>query len=388
MSEGPASPRPWWHPLPGEWVLAAFAFYAVGFVAWRAGLGAVWEMEPLLGARAKRVLLALVIVSTVLLARRAWVATGAVPERYRRVTLSLSTVAFIPLALAAWVQWMDQGWWHAWSDAKPDDMVHLVGMALLRIFGVGSMPVALWLAVVLHLQERATFAWGDFLTSTLKGLAWTAREWAPVAILIPAYSWMEGVIGTPAVIRDPWMMATDRLLFGGEDPVALAQRIISVPLSEWMAFSYSFYAVFYPLSLGAALMWGGRPALREGVTALSLGLAITYVGYSLVPVKGPLLTGTYEVPLDLYLIKEVKAALMDSARITYDCFPSFHTAGSVIMAWLCFRHARRLFWWTLPMAASTPVACVYLRYHYVSDVLAGLALAGLVAWVTPLWIAR
>jgi membrane-associated phospholipid phosphatase len=135
-------------------------------------------------------------------------------------------------------------------------------------------------------------------------------------------------------------------------------------------------------------MLGGRRALREGITALCLGMALTYVGYSLVPVAGPVMTMHFQVSLDLYYIKEVKEMLMDRSRIRYDCFPSFHTAGSLIMVWLCWRHARRVFWLTVPMAASTPLACVYLRYHYVTDVIAGVVLFVAVAYVVPRWLRR
>ena len=74
---------------------------------------------------------------------------------------------------------------------------------------------------------------------------------------------------------------------------------------------------------------------------------------------------------------------MDRTRITYDCFPSFHTAGALLLSWGCWRHARKVFWLTLPMVASIPFACVYLRYHYVIDVVAGIALASVLAWATP-----
>ena len=66
---------------------------------------------------------------------------------------------------------------------------------------------------------------------------------------------------------------------------------------------------------------------------------------------------------------------MDVTRLTFDCFPSMHTACTALMAWVAWRYARRLFFWILPVVISMPFACVYLRYHYVVDVLAGLVVA-------------
>jgi membrane-associated phospholipid phosphatase len=135
--------------------------------------------------------------------------------------------------------------------------------------------------------------------------------------------------------------------------------------------------------MGAVFMTGNRPALRELATALGLALVVAYLGYSNVPVMGPAFKREFAVPLEYWMMEPLKVAAMDRTRIAYDCFPSFHTAGTVILAWGIFRHARRLFWWLLPITASIPFACVYLRYHYVADVLAGLALAAVACAVTP-----
>ena len=48
------------------------------------------------------------------------------------------------------------------------------------------------------------------------------------------------------------------------------------------------------------------------------------------------------------------------------------TVVVLIVAW---RHARRVFWWLLPVAALLIFSTVYCRYHYVVDVIAGMVLA-------------
>jgi membrane-associated phospholipid phosphatase len=141
--------------------------------------------------------------------------------------------------------------------------------------------------------------------------------------------------------------------------------------------------VLYPLCLGAVFMVGGRLAFRETATAVGLALAVSLASYMLIPVKGPVLSRAFDVPLDFWIVGPIKEAMMDKTRITYDCFPSFHTAGAVLLSWGCWRHARKVFWWTIAPSASIPFACVYLRYHYVVDVLAGLAMSALLMWSVP-----
>jgi membrane-associated phospholipid phosphatase len=55
---------------------------------------------------------------------------------------------------------------------------------------------------------------------------------------------------------------------------------------------------------------------------------------------------------------------------------------SLTLLWGAFRHVRPLFWVLAPIVLSIPFACVYLRYHYVIDVIAGIALFAFVATLT------
>ena len=98
--------------------------------------------------------------------------------------------------------------------------------------------------------------------------------------------------------------------------------------------------------------------------------------------KGPLLSRSFAVSLDLYLIADVKEAMMDKTRIGFDCFPSMHTGATLLLSGYSYKFLRPIFWAALPMVVSIPFACVYLRYHYVVDVLAGVLLAVAIALLT------
>ena len=372
---------------PAEWAVLLFLIYTVAFITWRMGAGAVASLRPDLGSRALRILVALLFVSTIHLVRGAGLAWHRVPERHRRLVVALAALCVLPAVGAAVGLAGERAYWTALLASRAEDAIHELTIGFLRVCAYGCPTIVLWAAWVQHLAHHGAWAPRAFVVHGVRDALSNLRDWAPVAFFIPAYSWMAEVIGTPTVEGDAWIAAIDRFLFLGRDPVELAQGLIVRPLTEWLAFSYSFYGVMYPLCLGAALMWGGRRALREGVTVLSVGMALTFVGYTLVPVKGPSLARVFDVPLDYFIIEDIKAAMMDKTRITYDCFPSFHTAGAVLMSWVCARHVRRLFWWTLPMVVSIPFACVYLRYHYVTDVLAGLLLAWVVSRSVPRMLA-
>lgn len=358
---------------PIEWAVLAF----IAFVLVRVGPAVFLEYRQLAGLRTVSVFFALGLVGAVSLARE----LAALPwregaQRRQRAHARAFLFAALPLVIAALLAFSTPTLWAELSKARTAQLIPMVATVFLRVVGVGLPTLLLWLAVGLELKRHDAFDLRRFLRGQGGAFFSTLRDWAPLLFILSAYAWMDAVVGGKlGEERDTLMASIDRALFLGHDPLELLESVIWRPLSEWLAFAYSFYAVLFPLVLGAVFMFGGRPALREAAFALGAALLAGYVSYSLVPVKGPVLTRSFDVSLDLYLLASVKEAMMDATRITWDCFPSMHTCCTVLLGWAAWRHVRRLFWWVLPIVASMPLACVYLRYHYVVDVLAGLGLA-------------
>ena len=63
-------------------------------------------------------------------------------------------------------------------------------------------------------------------------------------------------------------------------------------------------------------------------------------------------------------------------RVHGAAFPSAHVAGSMVAICASWHYRRWLFWICLPLFVSMCVATVYGRYHYIADVLAGIAVGG------------
>jgi membrane-associated phospholipid phosphatase len=64
-------------------------------------------------------------------------------------------------------------------------------------------------------------------------------------------------------------------------------------------------------------------------------------------------------------------------------FPSLHAAVSLLTCWYAWRYCR----WYLPIlvvvVTGLLVGTVYLRHHYVVDLIAGAMLVPWVLWATP-----
>jgi membrane-associated phospholipid phosphatase len=233
----------------------------------------------------------------------------------------------------------------------------------------------LWLASAQHIKEHGRLDSRAMLRARRADALEALREWAPLLVLLYAYGLMEPVIGRGLFPdMDPPLGRLDRFLFLGHDPRILLEPFITPWLSTWLAACYALYVPLIPIVAGVVFARRDPAPFRELVLALTLTLAIGYVVYTLVPVRGPMFVDRYDVALDGYYGDWIKRDLLDPNRVPRDCFPSLHTAVSFTLLWGAFRHARRVFWVALPIVACIPLACVYFRYHYVVDVIAGALL--------------
>jgi len=70
--------------------------------------------------------------------------------------------------------------------------------------------------------------------------------------------------------------------------------------------------------------------------------------------------------------------------ITRDCFPSGHTELTLLVLYCAWRMNKKLFRLYLIPATALIFSTVYLRYHYVVDVIAGAIIALAIAATSDL----
>lgn len=107
----------------------------------------------------------------------------------------------------------------------------------------------------------------------------------------------------------------------------------------------------------------------------------------LVPGYGPFLAMAEhfqnELPDGVWL--NLVLAAVDSGGAQKDIFPSIHTAAPTFIALFSFRHRHRVpfrYTW-LPVnffALNIIIATMFLRWHYLIDVVAGLAVGAIALW--------
>jgi membrane-associated phospholipid phosphatase len=185
------------------------------------------------------------------------------------------------------------------------------------------------------------------------------------------------------------MIAWDRALFG-TDPTVWMQRLQHPLLTEVLQLCYVSY-YFLPVALVLSVLWSGRyeTGLRA-LTGIVTAFYLSYLGYFVFPSHSPYVSERlwgvphHDVPLQGLWLAGTLHQLIDRLEpIKRDAFPSGHTEVTLVVLWYAFLHdRRRTFPVLLVLGVGLLFSTVYLRYHYVVDLLAGAALAPLALAIT------
>ena len=212
------------------------------------------------------------------------------------------------------------------------------------------------------------------------------RYWFPLVYIPLCYKEMAILI--PALRRtdlDAQVAWLDYSLWGAHVSVWL-ERLQNPWVTELLQLAYTLYIP--SLVLVAVVLWakGLYPDFRYYALVLSLGFLACYAGYFLVPVRGPrfYLASLQHTSLQgVWLFKEMQHVLDQMESAHYDCFPSGHTAMTLIAWWCSRRASAKLFAGFSVYTVLIVSATVYLRYQYTIDLLAGAVLAAGLLAVTP-----
>jgi len=217
------------------------------------------------------------------------------------------------------------------------------------------------------------------------------RGWYPVALIPITYKELSYLI--PLIHPrdfDATLAGIDHR-FLGVHPTVWIERLTWPALTEALQLTYSTY-YFLPLVLGIVL-WRrrSRALFHFWVFIVVLGFYLSYLGYIAVPAIGPRflpsIVEAQTIPLTgVWLFQPVREMLDRAEGITRDCFPSGHTELTLLVLFYARKFSRRVFWWLLPLGTGVIVSTVYLRYHYVIDVVAGALLTmAIVMIANPLY---
>jgi membrane-associated phospholipid phosphatase len=261
-----------------------------------------------------------------------------------------------------------------------------------------------WILVLLCLFHRniphagRSFAIHSTITVGIVWLAWMAsrsqnravqfaRHWYPLPLYIFFFEELRGLVHAifPGWF-DGWLIQFDYNL-AGVHPAAWMARFANPALNDFMQFSYMTYFL-YLVTLPAILyMQDQRTAFWIVMVSTAIAHYSVYVIAVLFPVESPYfaLASLNLPPLTGGAFTTTIELIERFGRVHGAAFPSAHVAGSMVALLAARRYKPWLFWTCLPFFLSMCVATVYGRYHYVADVLVGIAV-GAIGWAAGQWV--
>jgi len=181
---------------------------------------------------------------------------------------------------------------------------------------------------------------------------------------------------------DERLYAFDQKMFGVE-PAVWFDHFASHETTEWFAFFYFLYFVLVSAHVFPMLFWARD---EEMLSQFGVGILLVFLSahlmYMLVPGWGPYwyLSGSFHHELQGGTFWRLVQDTVEAGGAQKDIFPSLHTAAPTFFAWFSFRHRNRppfKYTWAVIASLTTQIviATMFLRWHYLIDVVAGLALA-------------
>jgi membrane-associated phospholipid phosphatase len=210
------------------------------------------------------------------------------------------------------------------------------------------------------------------------------HDWYPVAMPIVTF---EQVSRLSLTLRSGWqdhyILNLESHLFPIPPTVWLGQHATGWT-TELVEIGYFSYFVLLMIVAGTLYVRADRRPFRQTMDASVLSYLLCYVVFILFPTEGPAhtLAAKYQFALPGGgPFHWVVLLIQKHAGVHGNAFPSAHVAGGLVAVIAAWRFAPKLGAALTPLMILLCVGAVYDRYHYASDVVAGLVFGAVPAWI-------
>jgi membrane-associated phospholipid phosphatase len=273
---------------------------------------------------------------------------------------------------------------------------YLVLVAILILFFHGQTVPTWPLLLVAHLAALASIHWllrCNCQPNAPKPIK-LLRHFYPVLLYAGFFAetgWLNQMFVRGYL--DPIVIQWDQSIFGCQPSLVFMQKFPFLAVSEIFYAAYFSYYIMIG-GVGLALYLRNQYHFSHYISVVSFVFYVCYLIYIFVPVIGPpvffrTIFG-YTLPSNLLRLvpsegypEAVKAGTFYQVmKWIYEVFeapgaaiPSSHVAIALCTTFFSFLYLRPIRWVHLVMAILLCLATVYCRYHYVMDVLTGIATA-------------
>jgi len=175
---------------------------------------------------------------------------------------------------------------------------------------------------------------------------------------------------------DPYIAAFEQNLFGCQPSVEFSLVMNQVWFGEMMSMFYFSYYIITGIVWVLFYVFNPKHSQRH-IFVIVFSFYLFYVIFDIIPALGP----QYYIPgahLQInpdHFFGRLMHNLINGFEEPTGAFPSSHVGLAIIVSLLTWKNHRILFFCTLPFVIGICFATVYLREHYLTDVLAGALIA-------------
>lgn len=276
---------------------------------------------------------------------------------------------------------------HFWQELGPQDYIVFFYLLVLNVAVLNAPPSAhrtsqlanVFALSLLHLGTVAAVRTGWLSHRLLAPLLYRVVTYGCVQVTYFMFADLLPLVNPRAL--DTQLYHLDLALFGVE-PAVYFDRFVNSFTTEWFAFFYFSY--FFVLAMHVLpILFASRS--RRMFTEFTLGMIVLFCAghtlYMLVPGYGPYkaMPEVFQHELTPGFWWNTTKALVAESGAQKDIFPSLHTAApTFILLFQFHRRGEAPFKYTWPLvgffAVNIIIATMFLRWHYVIDVVAGLCL--------------
>ncbi len=155
----------------------------------------------------------------------------------------------------------------------------------------------------------------------------------------------------------------------GCQPSLIFSQIVPQPwFCELMNICYfSYYLITSGVCL--AIYFKNRAESYESIFIVICSFYLYYILFALIPVAGPQFFFEYTEAEPTYFFGKIMHYILINAEEPTGAFPSSHVGVSLILSYVAFKHQKMVFYISLPFVIGICFATVYLKAHYLVDVI-------------------
>lgn len=194
---------------------------------------------------------------------------------------------------------------------------------------------------------------------------------------------------------DNILIMIDQTLFG-VNPTQWISQFAHPFITEILQIAYSSYYLFFVALFFELYRRNDLKEFASGSMLVVYGFYLSYIGYLLFPAIGPRFTlhdffsTNVELP-GIFLTEYLRDIVNSGGGIPFgstnpaqfvnrDAFPSGHTQLTMVAMYVAFTTNTKIRWWLFVAGTLLIISTIYLRYHYVVDVMAGIVFFFITIW--------